>query len=100
MIIGLFFSLLALLFAFVWIALNRIGYSAPWRPLWSAWAFIPPAIAVPFTFCIVYLCFCTRSAKTFRMFRWNVSPLALALTLLAESCAVFVFLVLRHMGYV
>jgi len=101
MVIGLAFSLLALLFAYIWIALNQIGYSSPWRPLWSAWTFIPPAIAVLFTFCIVYLCFCTRSGKTFHIVRWNVSPLALALMLLAESgAALIAFLLLRHMGYV
>ena len=101
MIIGLIFSLLSLLFAYIWVSLNRIGYSAPWRPLWSAWTFIPAAIPLVFSFCILYLCFCTRSARTFRMFRWNVSPLALGLTLLAESCAVFIaLLLLRHMGYV
>ena len=88
-IIGLGLSFISLFFAFVWIALNQIGYSAPWRPLWSAWAFIPPTIAVLFTFSIVYLCFHTRNAKTIRLFRWNVCPLALVLTLLVESCMTF-----------
>ena len=82
-IIGLAFSLLAMGFACFWIALNQIGYSAPWRPLWSAWTFIPPAIAVWFTFAIVYLFFCPRNKRTLRVYRWSVSPVALVLTVSA-----------------
>lgn len=89
MVVGLGFSFLALFFAFVWIACNRIGYSAPWRPLWSAWTFIPPTIAVLFSFSIVYLCFRTRNAKTIRLLRWNMFPLALGLTLLVACCMTF-----------
>lgn len=88
-VIGLGFSFLALFFAFVWVVCNRIGYSTPWRPLWSVWTFIPPTIAVLFSFSIVYLCFCTRKAMTIRLFRWNVCPLALGLTLLTECCMTF-----------
>ena len=89
MVIGLGFSFFFLSFAFFWIGANPGGYSAPWRPLWSAGTFIPPTILVLFAFSIVYLCFRTRTAKIVRLFRWNVCPLALGLTLLVECSLTF-----------
>jgi hypothetical protein len=101
MTIGLVFSLLSLFFAFVWVALNRGGISLPWRPLLSACTVLPAALPFLFSFGIVYLCFGTSRARTWRIFRWSVCPRALGLAVLVESgVVVLAFLMLKHGRYI
>jgi len=98
---GLLFSFFALFFAFIWVSLGRATSGTHWNLLQWAWTLISASLPFLLASGIVYVGLCTSDVKAWRVLRWDVSPRALGLTMLAEFCIGFlVFLQLKHAGYI